>query len=113
MPLLHIQCDTRVERSVVDPKVLWCDACGKEVKASETYRVGKRFFAGGAGAMLLAVAALSTMPADWPAIGPLRQPPRAGDARDTFTEMQRQKRRKLKGLKMQQRKHTSHKRRKK
>ena len=102
MPLLCIHCDTRVERSTVDPKVFWCPSCEKEIKGDDTYKVGKRFFATGIGATLLALAALHTK-------GSTTIPPSREEAASTYKAMQRSKRKKLKGLKMKQRRHTRQK----
>lgn len=98
MPVLCITCDSRVEPSLAKPGVIWCPGCEKEIKKVDTYKVGKRFFSKGIGAMLAAVAALS-------ATGFPTELQTKPEATNTFMAMKRQKRRKLKGLKVQQRRH--------
>ena len=109
MPLLCITCESRVERSAADPTVYWCPHCEKELKKAETYKVGKRHFASGLGMILAMTAAMPPMPS-------LLSLPNKGKTSDQtlskFEEMRKQKRRKIKGLRMQQRRLTSYKRRK-
>jgi len=44
MPRLCINCDTRVEGSIVKPGTYYCPECDKELTMKDTYKVGKRFF---------------------------------------------------------------------
>lgn len=98
MPLLCIKCDSRIERSLASPGTFWCPGCNKEIEIDETYRVGKRFFSRGIGAMLAMVAAMS-------APSGVGEKPSSKETMSTYKEMKRQKRKKLKGLKMKQRRH--------
>ena len=103
MPLLCVKCDSRVEALLTKRGFWWCPACEEEITRDNVYKVGKRFFAGGVGAMLAAVAALTQTGTR--SMSPLR----AGTARSTLMEMKRQQRKKLKGLKAKQRRHTKQK----
>jgi len=102
MPLLCIMCDSRVQASLVKKNTYWCPGCKKEITRDDTYRVGKRYFASGVGAMLAMVAAL-----DMPGY-PTAKQTKPG-VTSTYQAMQRKKRKKLKGLKMKQRRHMKQK----
>ena len=43
MPLLCLECDTRVMPSLTKP-TFYCSGCDKELTRDETYKVSKRFF---------------------------------------------------------------------
>lgn len=101
MPLVCVECNSRVERSVTDPGILYCSGCEKEVKIDETYKVGKRFFAGGFGAML----AMAALVRNYSKEGVVGEGLIEDELVSTFSEMKRQRRKKLKGLKMKQRRH--------
>ena len=98
MPQLCIECDSRVERSALTKTTYWCPGCEKEIKKDETYKVSKRFFAKGVGAILAAVAALKHPDSS------LTEQTKT-QAISTLLEMKRQQRKKLKGLKMKQQRH--------
>lgn len=106
MPLLCLKCDSRIEPSIAKPGISWCPGCEKEVGRDEVYRVGKRYFAGGVGAMLAAVAALGQT---GPRFSGVRQT--KPEVTSTFMEIKRQKCKKLRGLKKKQRRHEKQKRR--
>lgn len=100
MPLLCLKCDARIEPSIAKPGIFWCPGCEKEITRDNTYKVGKRFFASGVGAMLAMVAAMSL---------PGRHAPdriTRAEATNTFMEMKRQRRKKIHGLKKKQQRHT-------
>ena len=101
MPLLCLKCDSKVEASLVKP-TYWCPGCNKEITKDETYKVGKRFFAAGVGAMLAMAAALNQ-----PGFSTAKQSKL--EVTSTLMMMKRQKRKKLKGLKMKQRRHVRQK----
>lgn len=103
MPHLCITCDSRVEPSLAKPGVSWCPGCEKELTRDDVYRVGKRFFAGGEGAMLAMIAAgvLASGPSGARTVKP--------EVASTFAAMKRQKRKKLHGLRVKQQKHTRQK----
>ena len=106
MPSLCLKCDSRIEPSIVKPGVGWCPGCEKEVTRDETYRVGKRFFAGGAGAMMAIIAAASLSGSLLPTgAGRATKP----EATNTFMEMKKQRRKKLHGLKKKQQRHARQK----
>lgn len=95
MPLLHMKCDSRLENVLTKPGTYWCPNCEVEVGRDETYRVGKRFFATGAGAMLAMTAALN-MP------GHPTSKQTKPEPTNTFMEVKRQKRKKLHSLRTKQ-----------
>ena len=108
MPWLCLKCDSRVEPSIAKPGVSWCPGCEKELGRDEIYRVGKRFSAGGAGAMMAMIAAGALMVGTTGRMRGATKP----EATNTFMEMGRQKRKKIHGLKKKQRRHARQKRRK-
>ena len=105
MPLLCLECDSRVEYSLTKPGVFWCPGCEKEIKKDEVYRVGKRFFASGVGTMLAMVAAGAASSGLGYPTGRATKP----EATNTFMEMKKQRRKKLHGLKKKQRRHARQK----
>lgn len=105
MPLLCMKCDTRVEGNISKPGTFWCSGCEKELGKDDVYRVGKRFFASGIGMMMAMAAAMSqSLPkgiGDFPSV-PTK---RSKEAANTLAIAQRQKRKKIYGLKKKQRRH--------
>lgn len=92
MSLLHMKCDSRLENTLTKPGTYWCPSCEVEVNRDEVYRVGKRFFATGVGAMLLQGGRAG-----------MDQAQTKPETISTFRERKSQKRKKLHGLKTKQR----------
>ena len=104
MPLLCMECDTRVEGNISKPGTFWCSGCEKELGKDDVYRVGKRYFASGIGMMMAMAAAMSqslpkTMPGDYV---PTK---RSKEAANTIAIAHRMKRKKIHGLRKKQKRH--------
>ena len=106
MPWLCLECDSKVEPSITKPGVAWCPGCEKEVTRDDIYRVGKRFFGSGAGAMMAMIAAGAMM-------GGLSRTERVTkpEATSTFQAIKKQRRKKVHGLRKKRRRHERQKRR--
>ena len=107
MPWLCLECDSKVEPSIVKPGVAWCPGCEKEVTRDGIYRVGKRFFAGGAGALMAMIAAGAVSSGLGYSKGSATKP----EATSSFMEVKKQRRKKIYGLRKKQRRHERQKRR--
>jgi len=107
MPWLCLECDSKVEPSIAKPGIAWCPGCEKEVTRDDTYRVGKRFFGSGAGAMMAMIAAGAMMSGLDRPTGRATKP----QATSTFMEIKKQRRKKVHGLRKKQRRHERQKRR--
>lgn len=103
MPSLCLKCDSRVEPSIAKPGVSWCPGCEKELARDETYRVGKRFFSSGTGAMMVAIAAAAMT--SGLGYSPTHRGATEPEATNTLMEMKKQRRKKFHGLKKKQQRH--------
>ena len=107
MPWLCLECDSKVEPSLVKPGIGWCPGCEKEVTTDDTYRVGKRFFGSGAGAMMAMIAAGAMIT---PGIRGMERATKP-EAISTLQAVKKQRRKKVHGLRKKQRRHERQKRR--
>lgn len=104
MPLLCMKCDTRVESSLAKPGTFWCPGCEKELGKDDVYKVGKRYFASGIGMMMAMAAAVSTSLPKGDSVYPFPHK-QSKEVANTLAIAQRQKRKKIYGLKKKQRRH--------